>query len=257
MSRDARRLNEARFSQTAGAYAGSGIAEKRLQTETLLQFMAPSSADLFLDVACGPGALLAAFAPHIRRAVGVDLTMAMLAEAHYRSRKGAPGTVSLVCADGEHIPFANGAFSLVTATWAVHHFGAPAHVLAEMVRVCRTGGKVAIGDLVASADEAKRARRNEIERFRDPAHVEMLSPRGLEALLVSAGLTITHRAEGDLLREVGEWCRIADVSPEVAARLREMLLQTQPGDLAGVNPSLVAGEIRFRQRWVILVSEKQ
>lgn len=257
MSGDARRMNEARFSRTAGAYAESRIAERRHQTETLLQFMAPSSADLYLDVACGPGVLLAAFAPHIRRAVGVDVTMAMLEEARRRHRKEAPGTVSLVCADGERIPFTDGAFSLVTATWAVHHFGAPASVLAEMVRVCRIGGKVAIGDLVASADEAKRARRNEIERLRDPAHVEMLSSRGLERLMVSAGLIITHRAEGDLLREVGEWCRIADVSLEVGAQVREMLLETQPGDLAGMDPSVVAGEVRFRQHWVILVSRKQ
>jgi hypothetical protein len=126
-----------------------------------------------------------------------------------------------------------------------------------MVRVCRAGRKIAIGDLVGSVDAAKRARQNEIERLRDPAHVEIYSPKGLEALLVAAGLTVIHRGKGDLVREVGEWCRIAAAPPDVVARVREMLLHTLSGDLAGLNPVLVDGEIRFRHRWVILVSEKR
>jgi SAM-dependent methyltransferase len=256
MSAEARGTNKERFTRTAREYAGSRIAERPVQNEILLRALAPSTSDLLLDVACGPGALLGAFAPHIRRAVGVDLTMAMLAEARRRHREG-PWTMSLICADGERLPFAPGAFTLVTATWAVHHFGDPLRVLAEMVRVCRSGGRVAVGDIVGSADEAKRARQNDIERLRDPAHVEVLSLRGLEALLVSVGLTVTHRAEGDLLREVGEWCRIAGTPPDVSGRVAEMLLGSQPGDLAGMDPGEVRGEVTFRHRWAILVSEKQ
>lgn len=257
MGTDARRLNRERFGQTAGAYAGSEIAQRYVQKDVLLHFLAPSPADLFLDVACGPGVLLAACAPHVRRAVGVDLTMAMLAEARRRRPVGPPGVVSLVCAEGERLPFGDGVFTLVAATWAVHHFGEPRQVLAEMVRVCRPGGRVAIGDLVASSDEAKRARQNEIERFRDPAHVEMLSRGELEALLASVGLAITHRAEGDMLREVGEWCEISAAPPDVAARVREMLRRTQPGDLAGMNPVQVNGEVSFRHYWMVLVAEKR
>jgi len=256
MSSDPRRLNEERFTLTAREYAGSKVAERRDQVEMLLHSLAPSSTDVLLDVACGPGALLSAFAPHLRRAVGVDLTMAMLMEAR-RRHQGRPGTVSLIRTDGERLPFRERAFSFVTATWAVHHFRDPGRVLAEMVRVCRPGGKVAVGDLVGSADDAKRARQNEIERLRDPAHVEIYSPKGLEALLVAAGLTVTRRGGGDLVREVGEWCRIAAAPSGVVARVREMLLHTLPGDLAGLDPVLVNGEIRFRHRWVILVSEKR
>ena len=253
MSSDPRRLNEERFTLTAREYAGSKVAERRDQVEMLLHSLAPSCTDALLDVACGPGALLGAFSPHLRRAVGVDLTMAMLMEA--RRHQGRPGIVSLVRAEGERLPFRGRAFSFVTATWAVHHFRDPGGVLAEMVRVCRPGGKVAVGDLVGSADEAKRARQNEIERLRDPAHVEIYSPRGLEAFLVAAGLTVVRRGGGDLVRDVDEWCRIAAAPPDVVERVRDMLLHTLPGDLAGLDPVLVNGEIRFRHRWVILVSE--
>jgi SAM-dependent methyltransferase len=256
MSSDPRRLNQERFTLTAREYAGSRVAERRDQVEMLLHSLAPSSADALLDVACGPGALLSAFAPHLRRAVGVDLTLAMLREARHR-HQGRPGTVSLIRADGERLPFRQGAFSFVTATWAFHHFRDPGGVLAEMVRVCRPGGKVAVGDLVGSPDNLKRARQNEIERLRDPAHVEIYSSQGLETLLAAAGLTVIHRGGGDLGREVGEWCRIAAAPSDVEKRVREMLLHTIPGDLAGLDPVLVNEEIRFRHRWVILVSEKR
>ena len=66
---------------------------------------------------------------------------------------------------------------------------------------------------------------------------------------------MVRRGGGDLVREVGEWCRIAAAPPDVVERVRDMLLHTLPGDLAGLDPVLVNGEIRFRHRWVIFVSE--
>lgn len=194
MSRDARRANEERFTATAQRYVASGIAERHAQHEALRHVSAPGPDDALLDVACGPGALLEAFAPLVRRAVGLDLTMAMLAEARRRRPEG--GRLALVRGEAERLPFRDGAFSLVVSTWAVHHFGDPRRVVDEMVRVCRSGGRVAIGDLVGSEDAAVRARQNEIERLRDPAHVEMLSAGGLASLLASAGLAPAGRAGG-------------------------------------------------------------
>lgn len=251
---DARRLNESRFTRTAGRYAASGIAERHAQNEALLRLTAPTSGDRLLDVACGPGALLAAYAPRVRHAVGVDLTMAMLREALARRREGR--TVSLVRAEAERLPFADATFSLVFTTWAVHHFGDPGRVLDEMVRVCQPGGRVALGDSVGAEDDAKRARQNEIERLRDPSHVELLSTRGLVALLEARGLKPIGSAEGELSRELGEWCQIAATPPEVASRVRDLLLQTRPGDLAGMTPVPDGRVVRFRQRWAIIVCTK-
>ena len=50
------------------------------------------------------------------------------------------------------------------------------------------GGRVLIADLVGSDDEGARALQNEIERLRDPAHIELQSLRGIEALFTSHGL---------------------------------------------------------------------
>ncbi|HYM70670.1 MAG TPA: class I SAM-dependent methyltransferase [bacterium] len=255
VSGDARRTNEARFTQTAAQYAASRIGARQVQSEALLRLTAPRSDDLALDVACGPGALLAALAPRIRLAIGLDLTMAMLREA--RSRIGRGDTVSIVRGAAERLPFPDGTFSLVTCTWAFHHFGAPAEVLGEMVRVSARGGRVAIGDLVGAEDDAARARQNAIERLRDPAHVELRSPSGLRALMVAAGLNPTAMEGGTEPREVGEWCRLSDTPPDVARQVREMLIASQPGDLAGMSPAIIDGQVRFVHRWVIVTADRR
>ncbi len=164
--------------------------------------------------------------------------------------------LGLVLGEGERLPFRDGAFTLVTTTLAIHHYGDPGRVVAEMVRVCRPGGKVAVADIVGPTADAKRALANEIERLRDPAHVEALSAAGLEALLTSRGLAVTGRASGSVVREVEEWCRIAGTPPEVIPRVRAMLLDSRPGDLAGMDPVLHGRDVRFRHDWLALVCRK-
>ena len=41
----------------------------------------PAPDDSLLDVACGPGLVVGAFAPHVRDATGIDMTPAMLERA--------------------------------------------------------------------------------------------------------------------------------------------------------------------------------
>lgn len=254
MSGDVRRRNEEQFTRTAGRFAASRFAERQAQTEALIRLTTPARDDRVLDVACGPGAVLAAFAPLVRHAVGVDLTIAMLREARARGREGQ--RLSLVCGAGERLPFGDGAFSLAVTTWAVHHFADPRGVLSEMVRVVRPGGRLVVGDSVASTDPGRRARQNAIERVRDPSHVEMLSAPGLASLLESFGLVLTGTIEGEMPRDLEEWCQISGASPEVAARVRTMLIKTIPGDLAGLAPVADGSTVRFRHRWVIVAGRK-
>lgn len=252
--RATRRLNEARFTQTAGTYAAGRITSRRPQFESLLRFVEPGPRDRVLDVACGPGALISLFVPKVGHAVGVDLTPAMLREARSRAPQG--GVLSLVRAEAERLPFGDGAFTIALCTWAVHHFADPRVVVDELARVVGRGGRVAIEDTVGSEDPAKLARQNEIERLRDPAHVAMVSRSGLEALVQSAGLEVVHHTEGTIRRELDEWLKISQTPPDVSRRVRQLLLATQPGDTAGMAPGVEGDHARFVHRWVLLVAKK-
>ncbi len=256
MSADAHRVNREQFGRTAARFAASAATQTLSHVESLLPLVEPSSADRLLDVACGPGRLLATFAPYVGLAVGVDLTPEMLMVARGQRPATYHCPIGLVLGQGERLPFRDETVTVVTTTLAIHHYADPCLVLQEMVRVCRPGGRIAISDLVGSPDDEKRALQNEIERLRDPSHVEVLSVEGLERLLTSLGLVITGRAGGSNVRELREWCRVAGTSPEVLPRLREMLLATQPGDRAGMGPGLVGNDVSFRHEWAAVVSRR-
>lgn len=255
-----RRLNERRFTATARSYSSSPVANRHEENDALLQLAAPAPADRALDVGCGPGAVLAALAPSVRYAVGVDVTAAMLEQARKRLRDlsaaRAAGPAALVRGAAEGLPFRDGVFSLAVTTYTLHHFGDPRMVLREMVRVVGPGGRVIVADLVGADDDRARALQNEIERLRDPAHGEMAGPRGLRALLVSLGLTVTGHAEGSRARELEEWLHVAHTPPDRAQIVRERLLATLPGDLAGMSPAIDGETVRFVHRWAIVAGRK-
>jgi demethylmenaquinone methyltransferase/2-methoxy-6-polyprenyl-1,4-benzoquinol methylase len=96
--------------------------------------------DRVLDVATGTGAV----ALELVRAkgcavVGVDISAGMLAEARRRTN----GSVELVEAGAEALPFADAEFDALTFTYLLRYVDDPASTLRELARVVRPGGTVA------------------------------------------------------------------------------------------------------------------
>jgi len=100
-----------------------------------------------LDVGCGTGV----FAAKIRQAlpnaqvVGVDLVVGMLAKGSERWKRHADA-VFPVQADSERLPFARGAFDVVTCANSFHHYPHQDRAVAEMRRVLRPGGRLLLVD---------------------------------------------------------------------------------------------------------------
>lgn len=124
--------------------------------------------DDVLDVACGPGRLTLDLAPHVRSVTGLDLTPGMLEQARAALTASGCDNVTLVEGDALAMPFADGTFSVVISSAAFHHFEAPGRVLAEMVRVCRPGGRIVVSDVTPEPDKA--AEYDRMELLRDPSH---------------------------------------------------------------------------------------
>ena len=157
-------------------------------------------ADTVLDVACGPGLVVAAFARVCRHVTGIDLTPAMIDRASTLVTDRGLGNVTLTVGDVLPLPYDDGAFSVVVSRFAFHHFSDPGAVLREMVRVCRPGGRVVVAD--AAPDPAKAAAFNRMERLRDPSHARALSLSELTGLFGDAGLgdpaVIHYRLDAEL-----------------------------------------------------------
>lgn len=74
-----------------------------------------------LDVGCGTGGFVAELAAIFPRAVGADIVMEELVLAHkYLSEQGFEN-FRLVCCGAEQLPFASGAFGLISATDVIEH----------------------------------------------------------------------------------------------------------------------------------------
>ena len=104
-----------------------------------------------LDLGCGSGRhAAAAYRLPGARVVGVDLAGADLAAARERlqlhERLGAHGggRWDLCAADGLRLPFADGRFDLVVCAEMLEHVRADRRVLAEIARVLRPGGELAV-----------------------------------------------------------------------------------------------------------------
>jgi ubiquinone/menaquinone biosynthesis C-methylase UbiE len=148
--------------------------------------------DEVLDVACGPGLVACAVAPYARRVTGIDLTPAMIERARALQAERGLANLDWLVGDVTPLPFPGARFSVVLTRYSFHHFLDPRAVLAEMVRVCRPGGRVLVADLALPAEKAEAYDR--VERLRDPSHVRVLAEAELVALLAEAGLCDVRRS---------------------------------------------------------------
>lgn len=141
-----------------------------------------------LDVACGPGLVALALAPHAAHVTGLDVTPAMLGKARDLQRERGLTNLSWDQGRADALPYPDGAFDAVVTRWSFHHLLAPHAALAEMVRVCRPGGRVVVADVYTTSSE-QAAEYDRLERLRDPSHVHALVLDEFRRLVRAGGLT--------------------------------------------------------------------
>jgi ubiquinone/menaquinone biosynthesis C-methylase UbiE len=142
------------------------------------------AADRLLDVGCGTGAAVRHAADSVGRAVGVDLSPAMIDRARELAME-APGAEFRV-GDSENLPFADGEFTAVLCTTSFHHYPDPQRALGEMARVLAPGGRLVVADGCRDLLPARLF--DEILRRVQPSHVGLHRSRDLERMLATAGL---------------------------------------------------------------------
>lgn len=98
-----------------------------------------------LDVACGTGNAALQAARAGADVVGVDIATNLLEQARARAeRAGVPLDVRE--GDAEDLPFEDGTFDLVLSMYGAMFAPRPDRVAAELLRVCRPGGRIAMAN---------------------------------------------------------------------------------------------------------------
>lgn len=176
-----RQLIVDQFTRQAVPFAAMHARDDTEIHRLLIETAGISSEDEVLDVACGPGLVACEVAKVARHVTGVDLTHAMIEQAEARQRSLGLTNLSWSVGDAQPLAFPDAAFSRVITRYTFHHFTDPAGVFAEIVRVCRPGGRVTVCDVFTTSAKQAEAY-DQLERYRDPSHTHALQLAELDAL---------------------------------------------------------------------------
>jgi ubiquinone/menaquinone biosynthesis C-methylase UbiE len=128
------------FTRQADAFAAAAAIRDEEALELLVTHCGAGLADDALDLACGPGLVVCAFAKAARSATGIDLTPTMIEKGKSLAASRKLRNTTFSVADVTSLPFPPASFSVVSSRYVFHHFQEPVRVLMEMARVCKPGG---------------------------------------------------------------------------------------------------------------------
>jgi ubiquinone/menaquinone biosynthesis C-methylase UbiE len=242
------------FTLQADAFASARPVRDEQALQLLVKSCEAGPSDNALDVACGPGLVVGAFAEVVRSAVGVDLTRAMIEKG--RALVASKGLLNTSFKEGNvySLPFHDAAFSIVTSRYAFHHILAPVLALREMARVCQPGGRIAVMDVISSDDDEMAVRFNQMEKLRDPSHVCALKLSALRGLFDDAGLPEPVVVHYQMHVELEGLLQASFPIPSDREVIREMISSSLADDDMGVNTRREEGKIFITYPIALLVA---
>jgi SAM-dependent methyltransferase len=194
----------------AEAYAGSFARLCAHPVEALLDAAGVGAGTRVLDVGTGTGTAAAAAQARGARVSAVDADAGMVAAARARGLDARTGVLP-------ELPYRDGEFDAVVGNFVLNHVGRPRTALAELHRLLRPGGRIALTtwsvrrgagqDLLGRACEAGGAVPPPYLPRLDPAEDWARTADGLAELLGGAGFIASEAAElaWDHRAGVEEW----------------------------------------------------
>lgn len=249
----------ARFDRMAENFATSEIHRSSptiQRLHSLLDFTAPFSV---CDVACGAGHLALSFQGAASKIVGVDPAPNMLRTFEkLAAQRGIE--VETRRASAEDMPLPSNSFDLVASRLAPHHFSDVECALAEMTRLTRPGGCVAVIDMEGYEDPAVDDFNHRLEVLHDPTHVRSYRPSVWRSIFERAGLARLHM-KTDLSERpqgltVARWCEITCSGARAEAQIRELLRQASSELLSALSIRRDGAEFLIPGRTLLIMGRK-
>ncbi|HJW40656.1 MAG TPA: metalloregulator ArsR/SmtB family transcription factor [Rhizomicrobium sp.] len=219
-------VREARAAEAAAFFKANAAEWERIRAlhapekdveAAIVRHIAERPMDSLLDAGTGTGSMLELLSPHVKRAVGIDVSPEMLAIARDRLSRANINHAQVRLGDAYRLPFPSGnalsGFDAVLFHQVLHYLDDPQAAVVEAARVMRAGGRLLIADFAPHAVEFLRE---------DFAHRRLgFSDREIHGWLGAAGLksltseTVVPRAAGGDKLIVKVW--LAEKSAQVAA----------------------------------------
>ena len=243
------------FTRQAAPFSNSAAMRDEEALRLLVEFSGAGAADTVLDVACGPGLVVTAFAKVCGAATGIDLTPAMIDKAREHAATLGFTNVDWHVGNVLPLPFPDRAFSVVVSRFAFHHFPDPLAVLRGMARVCTRPGRIVVADMVASDDPQRAAALNRMERLRDPSHARTLTLTELRDLFAAAGLGTPRETYYDVRADLEGLLATSFPAPGNIAVIRRMFADSLASDGLGMKTKQKGDKILLSYPIAILAAD--
>ncbi|HEU5473600.1 MAG TPA: class I SAM-dependent methyltransferase [Actinophytocola sp.] len=238
------------FTRQAATFTPTGWAASGV--DWILEAIRPAADEHVLEVAAGAGHLGRALAGRAAHVTALDLTPAVLQQGKRAADDAGQRNIVFQLGDAARLPYLDGSFDIVASRLSVHHFADPHGPVAEMVRVCRPTGRVALVDLVAVGPCRTRDR---LERLRDPSHTRTHTLAELCALLDGAGATVLSKQTMDNPLRLTDWMDRTETPGPVRTEIEAALhAELSGGPETGLRPHLRDAELWFTHLWATILA---
>jgi arsenite methyltransferase len=161
------------------------------------------------------------------RVIGVDMTPDMVSKARANAAKGMFSNVEFRLGDIEHLPVADASVDVIISNCVINLSPDKAQVFRDALRVLKPGGRLAISDIVLTA-ELPADMKAEVALY-TACVAGAVSVDELTALLAAAGFTAIRIAPGDASREyIRHWAPGRGVEDTIASASIEAVKPDRP-----------------------------
>jgi ubiquinone/menaquinone biosynthesis C-methylase UbiE len=253
-----------RFTATADIFAKNTRILRTQEAERLAEYATAGLTNarnlVAIDLACGPGTYTRPLAARVRKAIGADLTPAMVEKARAEAARDGIANIEFVCADIYALPFADYSAGVVSCGYAFHHMTDPGRALAEMARVVQPGGRVAVTDIIVP-EGGDGDFQNRVERVRDPSHTSTQSIASFHGMIQGLGLRVVSERVHENWHDFDVWMSNAGKAPgdPVYEQVRSMMESCLDRDTSGFRPrrtDKIASGLEFMHTVLLLIAEK-
>jgi ubiquinone/menaquinone biosynthesis C-methylase UbiE len=255
---DSNQLIQQQFGAHANLYATSDVHAKGASLARLVALTNPQRDWQVLDVSTGAGHTALTFAPRVARVIATDLTLQMLDAARQLAAERGLANIEFKPADAHALPFDDNTFDLVTNRLALHHFTNARKGIAEMARVCKPGGVVALVDNIVPPDKPTAGYLNHFEQVHSPSHNWAYPVARLEVYFADARLKVEHTETLRKEMEFEPWAERAGASAATKEKLRALLLRDVPESVRQfLTPRADGDKIFFTLTEAIVIGRKE
>ena len=248
----------AQFNRQSERYGKSHILADTSDVREALRGVSIPKDGKALDVATGGGHTALCLARLGWRVTAGDVAERMLENAT-KLLDEAGFEIETRLFPAEQMPFAAGAFDLVTSRVAPHHFVSPAKFLLETARVLKPGGHFLLIDGSVPDDDSETEEwLHETEKWRDPSHGRYLSRKSWEKLATDAGLRIVRSELHSFKQPDLEWYfQTAGTTAENREKVLRAVREASPQVRSALNLREEEGKIVWWWPRLTLLAAKE